>query len=193
MIRDEAIHPMLRALWSPRLMEAIEWITTESKRDREEGRRPILAEQKGEAEVAGVTLFGRVDRIDKLPDGRLAIIDYKTGQAPRPKAVAEGFALQLGLLSLIAREGGFGGVRGEAGAHEYWSLAKKKGKLGYRQSPDNGEGAEAFVARAYAHFAEAAAKWLLGGEPFEAKLNPAYAPYDEYDQLMRLEEWYGRE
>ena len=31
--------------------------------------------------------------------------------------------------------------------------------------------------RAYAHFAEAAAKWLLGDEPFPAKLNPAYAPY----------------
>jgi ATP-dependent helicase/nuclease subunit B len=193
MIRDETIHPMLRALWSPRLMEAIGWISTEVKRDREAGRKPILAEQKGEAEVSGVTLHGRVDRIDELADGRLAIVDYKTGQAPAKKAVAEGFALQLGLLSLIARDGGFGGVKGEAGAHEYWSLAKKNGKIGYRQSPDGDEGAEAFVARAYAHFAEAAAKWLLGDEPFHAKLNPAYAPYDDYDQLMRLEEWYGRE
>ena len=193
MIREETIHPMLRALWSPRLMEAIGWIAEEVKRDREAGRKPILAEKKGEAEVAGVTLHGRVDRIDQLADGRLAIVDYKTGQAPAKKAVAEGFALQLGLLSLIARDGGFGGIKGEAGAHEYWSLAKKNGKIGYRQSPDNDEGAEAFVARAYAHFAEAAAKWLLGDEPFHAKLNPAYAPYDEYDQLMRLEEWYGRE
>ena len=29
-------------------------------------------------------------------------------------------------------------------------------------------------------------------KPFTAKLNPAYAPYGDYDQLMRLEEWYGR-
>ena len=36
-------------------------------------------------------------------------------------------------------------------------------------------------------------KWLTGDEPFTAKLNPAYAPYGDYDQLMRLEEWYGRE
>jgi ATP-dependent helicase/nuclease subunit B len=49
------------------------------------------------------------------------------------------------------------------------------------------------VARAYAYFADAAGKWLLGDEPFPAKLNPAYAPYEDYDQLMRLEEWYGRE
>ena len=34
--------------------------------------------------------------------------------------------------------------------------------------------------------------WLTGTEPFTAKLNPAYAPYGDYDQLMRLEEWYGR-
>ena len=34
--------------------------------------------------------------------------------------------------------------------------------------------------------------WLTGSEPFTAKLNPAYAPYGDYDQLMRLEEWYGR-
>jgi len=193
LLADEAIHPMLRALWSPRLMEAIDWIATESERDREAGRVPILAEQKGEADIAGVMLHGRVDRIDRLADGRLAIVDYKTGQAPARKAVAEGFALQLGLLSLIARDGGFGDIKGEAGAHEYWSLAKKNGRIGYRQSPDKVEGPEAFVAHAYAQFDEAAAKWLLGDEPFEAKLNPAYAPYEDYDQLMRLEEWYGRD
>jgi ATP-dependent helicase/nuclease subunit B len=193
MIADETIHPMLRTLWAPRLMEAIDWIASEVAKDEAAGRRPILAEQKGEAEVAGVKLHGRVDRVDRLLDGRLAIVDYKTGQAPAKKAVAEGFALQLGLLSLIAQRGGFGDVKGEAGAHEYWSLAKDKGKLGYRRSPDEDDGPEAFVERAYAQFAAAAADYLLGTREFEAKLNPAYAPYEDYDQLMRLEEWYGRD
>ena len=193
MLADEAIHPMLRALWSPRLMEAIEWIGTEVAKDRESGRRPIVAEEFGEAEIAGVTLYGKVDRIDRLPDGRLAIVDYKTGQAPAKNAVAEGFAMQLGLLSLIARMGGFKDVKGEAGAHEYWSLAKKQGKIGYRQAPDSDDGPDAFAERALALFSAAAAKWLLGDEPFAAKLNPVYAPYEDYDQLMRLEEWYGRD
>lgn len=193
MIANDAIHPMLRALWSPRLMEAVEWIAAEAAKDKEAGRNPVIAEEFGEAEVAGVTLFGKVDRIDRLPDGRLAIVDYKTGQAPAKRAVTEGFALQLGLLSLIARDGGFKGIRGEAGAHEYWSLAKKNGRIGYRQSPDGDDGPEAFVERALRHFAQAVEKWLLGTEPYEAKLNPAYAPYEDYDQLMRLEEWYGRD
>ena len=143
--------------------------------------------------MSGITLYGKVDRIDRLPDGRLAIVDYKTGQAPAKKAVAEGFAMQLGLLSLIARDGGFKGIQGEAGAHEYWSLAKKNGKIGYRWSPDAEGGPEDFIARARAYFADAAGKWLIGDEPFHAKLNPAYAAYADYDQLMRLEEWYGRE
>ena len=193
MLADQAIHPMLRALWSPRLMEAVDWIAAEVATDREHARVPIIAELDGEAEVAGVILYGRVDRIDRLPGGQLAIVDYKTGQAPTKKAVADGFALQLGLLSLIARAGGFPGVDGDAGCHEYWSLAKKNGRIGYRQSPDDEEGADAFIDRAYANFASAAEDYLLGTKPFEAKLNPAYAPYDEYDQLMRLEEWYGRD
>jgi ATP-dependent helicase/nuclease subunit B len=53
-------------------------------------------------------------------------------------------------------------------------------------------GSEEFLAHAHANFVEAAGKWLTGNEAFTAKLNPAFAPYGEYDQLMRLEEWYGR-
>ena len=193
MLADETIHPMLRALWSPRLMEAIDWIASEVAEDQATGRQPLLAENDGKAQVAGITLYGRVDRIDRMADGRLAIIDYKTGQAPKPKAVAEGFALQLGLLSLIARAGGFGELEGEIGAHEYWSLAKDKGRLGYRRSPDKDDGPDAFIERAFAHLSAAATDYLLGTREFEPKLSPVYAPYEDYDQLMRLEEWYGRE
>ena len=49
-----------------------------------------------------------------------------------------------------------------------------------------------FLDHAYKNFAEAVHKWLTGSEAFTAKLNPAFAPYGDYDQLMRLEEWYGR-
>ena len=43
-----------------------------------------------------------------------------------------------------------------------------------------------------AEFSKTARDYLTGDRAFTAKLNPAYAPYGEYDQLMRLEEWYGR-
>ena len=40
---------------------------------------------------------------------------------------------------------------------------------------------------------EAVARWLTGDAPFVAKLHPELAPYGDYDQLMRLDEWYGRQ
>jgi ATP-dependent helicase/nuclease subunit B len=146
----------------------------------------------GETVLSGVTVHGRVDRIDRLPDGALAIIDYKTGQPPTQKAVTEGFALQLGLLGLIGRAGGFEGVRGDPEAFEYWSLAHYRGKFGRLMCPDKDMQPGAFLDHAYRNFARAVERWITGSEPFTAKLNPAFAPYGDYDQLMRLEEWYGR-
>jgi ATP-dependent helicase/nuclease subunit B len=192
LLQDGAIHPMLRALWAPRLLEAIDWIAELERQNRTEGRKPLKAEVTGEAPIAGITVYGRADRIDRLADGSLAIIDYKTGQPPSQKAVDAGFALQLGLLGLVARAGGFDGVEGDPEAFEYWSLARYRGKFGRLMRPDKDMQPGEFLAHAGATFADAAGKWLTGSEPFTAKLNPAYAPYGEYDQLMRLEEWYGR-
>ena len=192
LLAQDIIHPMLRALWSPRLIEAIRWVEEQEKENRAEGRRPLVAEKRGQAEIAGVQLYGKADRIDRLAESGLAIVDYKTGKAPAPKAVAAGFALQLGLLGLIAGHGGFDGVSGAPRLFEYWSLTKYGDKFGRRLCPEKGIGPDEFLAHAERNFTDAAARWLTGDEPFTAKLHPAFAPYGEYDQLMRLEEWYGR-
>jgi ATP-dependent helicase/nuclease subunit B len=189
-------HPLMRALWQPRLIEAIDFVAAQVAANRAEGRRPLAAEAKGDCALAGVKLHGVADRIDRLADGGLAIVDYKTGQPPSAKAVRDGYSLQLGLLGLIAEHNGFAGLEGAAACFEYWSLARKAGRLGYVASPVGGRsGLDAgdFTALAARNFIGAAEKWLTGAEPFTAKLHPEYAPYAEYDQLMRLDEWYGRE
>jgi ATP-dependent helicase/nuclease subunit B len=193
LLAGDTIHPMLRALWQPRLVEAIRWVEAQERANQELGRRPLKAEISGETVIDGVTVHGKADRIDRIGDGSLAIIDYKTGKAPAQKAVDAGFALQLGLLGLIARAGGFRDVAGEPVAHEYWSLTKYGDSFGKCVSPDKKMAGGEFLAHAERNFAEAARKWLTGNEPFVAKLNPAFAPYGDYDQLLRLEEWYGRE
>ena len=46
--------------------------------------QPIMMEELVEAEIsAGLVLRGRIDRVDKEPDGSLHLIDYKTGSAAR--------------------------------------------------------------------------------------------------------------
>ncbi len=199
MLKDAPVHPLLRALWQPRLAEAIDWIAATMTEMEADGRRVLAAEGRGEIAIAGVTLSGRYDRIDRLPDGGVAVIDYKTGKPPSAAAVREGFSLQLGLLGLIAERGGFADVRGTAGAFEYWSMARGRDGIGYRESPCDPEGkrdrivTDRFTAIAAANFTEVAERWLTGSEPFVAKLVPEYAPYAEYDQLMRRDEWYGRD
>ena len=192
LLAGETIHPMLRALWAPRLLEAIDWIAELERQNQRAGRKPLRAEITGEAPLDGIMVHGRADRIDQLPDGGIAIVDYKTGKPPSRKAIESGFALQLGLLGLIGRAGGFEGVSGEPEVFEYWSLIRDRGGFGKCVSADKDMAPGEFLTRAYSSFVDAASKWLSGTEPFTAKLNPAYAPYGDYDQLMRLEEWYGR-
>ena len=144
-----------------------------------------------------MTLSGKADRIDRVGAKGLAIVDYKTGTPPSTKMVEEGFARQLGLLALIAEKGGYAKAEGVAELFEYWSLARdtKTQGFGYRKSPTTGKNGldpETFVADTLTKFAETVGAWLTGSEPFTAKLKPDYA-YHDYDHLMRLEEWQGRD
>ncbi|EPR09849.1 helicase [Sphingobium indicum IP26] len=195
------VHPLLKALWQPRLIEAIRWIAAEVASDLAAGRKILAVEIEGRAEIAGVTLTGKADRIDLLPDGKLGIVDYKTGKPPSARQVKAGYALQLGLLGLIAEHDGFPGTHPApvAGGFEYWSLAKKGDSFGYRESPVDPLGKRDkivtadFTSQVYSQFEDVAAAWLTGQAPFDAQVNPEVANYGDYDQLMRLEEWYGRD
>ncbi len=199
MLADEQFHPLMRALWEPRLMEAIDWIAARVALHAGDGRQVVSAEGKGEIEIAGVRLSGRYDRIDRDADGGLAIVDYKTGKAPSAAAVREGYSQQLGLLGVIAERGGFADAVGQAAAFEYWSFTRGRDGFGNMQSPCDPNGARdkivtaEFTTIAARNFTGAAGRWLTGDEAFTAKLHPEHAPYGEYDQLMRLDEWYGRE
>jgi ATP-dependent helicase/nuclease subunit B len=193
----ENVHPLMRAVWLPRLLEGLEWV--ESELAAFDGREVIAWERKGEMQVDGVKIHGRADRIDRLSDGKLTIVDYKTGSPPSAKRVKEGFSLQLGLIGMMAEGGGIAGVSGEAAQFEYWSLARKGGDFGYIASPVKTERNRAeiqpgeFTGLTRHYLDEAIGKWIKGEEPFTARLNPNLEVYTDYDQLMRLEEWLGRE
>ena len=149
-----------------------------------------------------IRIHGRADRIDRLADGTLAMVDYKTGKPPSKKMVKDGFALQLGLIALIAEAGGFAEVNGAASAFEYWSLGKNaaikdRDEFGYVAEPVTDDERkrgrdlmrEDFLPEALRFLDDALDRWILGNEPFTARLNPELASYADYDQLMRLDEW----
>jgi ATP-dependent helicase/nuclease subunit B len=196
LLDDMAAHVVMKALWEPRLIEALEWVAARMRELQAEGRRPIAAETEGRTDIAGITLTGKVDRIDRMADGSLAIVDYKTGVPPSAAQVEAGYSMQLGLLGLIAEKHGFKDIDGLPLAFEYWSLGRSRdGRLGYDASPvgkKDGVAAADFTGLSARVLTEAVEKWLTGSAPFTAKLIADYAPYADYDQLMRLDEWYGR-
>lgn len=187
-------HPLTRALWRPRLLKALEWVAAQIAADPD--RTPVLFEEPGALDWRGVKLKGKIDRLDRLADGSFAVVDYKTGRPPSGAQVQQGYALQLGTLGLMVEAGAFPGARGEATRFEYWSLAKNKdGGFGYIETPIlegrklKGIAAGEFLPEARRFLDDALDRWILGQEPFTARLNPDAPGYDTYDQLMRLDEW----
>ncbi|MBT0667567.1 PD-(D/E)XK nuclease family protein [Novosphingobium profundi] len=193
---QESAHPLMRALWWPRLAAALETFEGLVLTGKAEGRRVLGVEQWGHMDYREVRILGRTDRLDRKPDGTIAVVDYKTGQPPSGTRVQEGFALQLGVTGLIVEAGGFEGVSGEVTGFEYWSMAKtKEGMIGYRNEPvlegrkKSGIPREEFLDRTREYLDDALNRWILGTEPFTARLNPDLDLYSDYDQLMRLDEW----
>lgn len=62
----------------------------------------LHTEQSFEIRVGATSVVGRIDRIDRRPDGTVAIIDYKTGKARDQEDADE--SLQLSLYAIAAKE-----------------------------------------------------------------------------------------
>jgi ATP-dependent helicase/nuclease subunit B len=195
-------HPLVRTLWWPRLERGLQWIDeTITRQQLETGRSVLDSELDGNMTFAGVKVYGRADRIDRIDGDGLAVVDYKTGQPPSAAMVEQGFALQLGTLALIARAGGFTGVVGTPRQFEYWSLGKGKESdtgFGYVKEPvlegtkKTGLPRDEFLDRIEAYLRDAIETWITGDAPFLASLQPDLMGYNDYDQLMRLDEWQAR-
>ena len=98
--------PAARALWQARLARAADFFLDF---EAAEGGTPLVIEEVGSTRVAPLdfTLNARPDRIDLMPDGRLHIMDYKTGAPPAEKQ-QKLFDNQLLLQAAMAQRGGFG-------------------------------------------------------------------------------------
>ena len=183
--------PGVRTFWWPRFERIARWFL-ETEAERRRLNRPLATEVAGQlvlkAPGGPFTLRATADRIDSTADGRLAIIDYKTGAIPRAADVASGYAPQLPLEAAIAMAGGFAEVdRAEVAELSFWRLSGgaepgeiRPLKLDVRELAEE---AEAGLRRLIAVFDDPKT-------PYRARPRPAMAPrYGDYDHLSRLKEW----
>jgi DNA helicase-2/ATP-dependent DNA helicase PcrA len=72
------------------------------ERSQDEDSEPVWFERSFQFRLGPHLLRGRVDRVDRLPDGGFELIDYKTGRPKTPAQLKED--VQLSLYAVGARE-----------------------------------------------------------------------------------------
>jgi ATP-dependent helicase/nuclease subunit B len=188
-------YPEARAFWWPRFVRIARWFA-----DWEAERRPKIAamhaEIRGEISIPlnerTFRLSARADRIERLADGRYAVLDYKTGAARSDKQVRIGLAPQLTLEAAILKNGGFREVPAGASIAELVYVGLKGGEpAGDPRTVDFQDGtADSHAERALARLAGIAARFEDESTPYRSLVHPMWkTQYGDYDHLARVKEW----
>jgi superfamily I DNA/RNA helicase/RecB family exonuclease len=125
---------------------------------------PVWLERKFDIKIGSHHVRGRVDRVDRLPDGSYELIDYKTGER-KSEADLES-DLQLALYRLAAREAW---DLEAAGGSYYYVLDAEK--VAAPTKPDDAERVERTVL--------AVGEGVLG-QDFEPRPSPAVCGWCDY-------------
>jgi len=186
--------PGIQAFWWPRFKRVAEWFLA-----MEALRRPdleeSLSELRGRFTIDGpegpFTVTGRADRIDRVREGGLVVLDYKTGAVPTAKEIAQGLAPQLPLEAVMLSGGGFEGF--ELGVTVdrlvYWQLSGGD-PAGHERVVAEGEAVAALAAAAYEGLEALIAAFDRVETPYRATPRPEWAPrYSDYVHLARVKEW----
>jgi ATP-dependent helicase/nuclease subunit B len=185
--------PAVAAFWWPRFVRIAEWFASLQTERQADGFRIAAVECAGELDLDGFTLTARADRIDKGPDGRLVVIDYKTGATRTPKQALSGMAPQLPLTAAVAKAGAFAGLPAAAiGALVYAKLGGAKQAGDWQQIAPGKEIADAdiFANEALARLRDLLKRYGDPAQPYLARPRPQFVTHaGDYDHLARWLEW----
>ena len=191
------------AQWWPRLREIatdfLEW-----ERSRADDVAETFVERWGSHDVHGVELRGIADRIDRMRDGTLAIVDYKTGTNPSAAQAAALHAPQLALEAAVAARGGFDGVGPLPASSLSYVRLRPRGQFrddAVGRTPDaTGRAAEKpapdeLAERAWTRFEDLVRRFADPTTPYAARTRPVRSGDHEgvYDHLARTGEWMGED
>ena len=188
-------YPEAQAFWWPRFCEIARWFV-HFERQRRAAFTAAQVEIRGRLTIPlgerSFTLSARADRIERLADGRYAILDFKTGSPPSDKQVRIGVAPQLTLEGAILRGGGFADVPADGSLAE---LAYVRLTGGETAGVVNAIDFKTRTPDAAADHALARFKALV--HAFEDEAMPYRSlvlsmwkhRYGTYDDLARVKEW----
>jgi len=188
-------YPETRAFWWPRFERIARWFVA-WEAGRRTGASPIHAEQRGEISIPlgerSFRLLARADRIERLADGRYAILDYKSGQVPTSKQVRAGIAPQLTLEAAILRSGGFKDVAAGASVNELVYVRLKGGERGGEPCVVDlkDRSVDGAADHALARLRELVTHFDDERTPYRSLVMSMWKNrYGAYDDLARVKEW----
>ncbi|MBJ3776842.1 PD-(D/E)XK nuclease family protein [Acuticoccus mangrovi] len=181
--------PEAQALWGARLKFIAAGVI-----EAERGRPPSVhhVEVPVRHDIAGgLELSGRIDRMDIGPDGRLEVIDYKTGRAPTRKEVATFFEPQLPLEAALVAAGAVEGVPADIPLAALTYVALGAGREPVAWQPVAGDDAADLAAETMARLVRLVAHYR---DPSKGYLSRARLQFGgtldgDYDHLARAAEW----
>ncbi len=187
----QSVRQDLLAWWQPRLAAIADWIDAREIAQRQTAPPPaaIGAELAGQWHLPDhdFTLSGRADRVERLADGRLRILDYKTGSVPGHSDVTGLAAPQLPLEAAMAEAGAFGpDWQGRTSSLTYWRLpgTREAGTVSDIAAEGLAEAASALLVGLVAGFADPARAYPPAG--IALRPDQAMTPYQH---LARAGEW----
>ncbi len=187
-------HPAVAAFWWPRFERVARWFVAFERGRRRDGTRPLATEVRGETDILvgprNFRLIAKADRIDRLPDGQLAIIDYKTGRPPHPDLVAVGLAPQLPLEAVIAERGDFQGVpAGPVAELSFLRLSGGNPPGALSEAPGGDHDLREAIETAWKGLIRLIAAFDDPARPYLSKPRPEFTYAGDYDHLARVGEW----
>ena len=181
-LEEETPWPAARTLWLARMDRAADFFLAT---DAASGTPVWLEEMSEGIRLTGLDfeLYGKPDRIDALPDGRLHIIDYKTGTPPTKKQ-QELFDKQLLLSAAMVHHGAFPALAGAEVA--------KVTYVGLGSSPktEETEITEELVGKVWEGLHRLIGRYMQPSTGYTAR-RALFSTRDEgdYDHLSRFGEW----
>lgn len=175
------------AFWQPKFQQIVEWIITQESSYRQQISH-IYSEIWGnlfleDPEFGRFEIYAKADRVDRTTDGKYNIIDYKTGRARSAKEIRTGYAPQLPIEALIAKNGGFTNLPpAEINRLMYWKLNDKVIDI-------NSE-IDQILASTKQHIIDIIKYFSQPRSVYLSRPNPKHVPeYSDYEHLARVKEW----